>query len=58
MKKELPDEKTMLEALEAAKLMEKAAREMAEMAYSIAYNTQKRVAEFHKASQNGQQTTK
>lgn len=46
MKKKLLDEETMLEALEAARLMEIAAREMAEMAFSIAYDTQKRVAEF------------
>lgn len=46
MKKELPDEKTMLEALEEARLMEKATREMAEMAYSAAYKIQKLVAEF------------
>lgn len=51
VKKELLDEETMLEALKAARLMEIAAREiaareMAEMAFSIAYDTQKRVAEF------------
>lgn len=44
--KGLPDEKTMLEALEEARLMEKAAREMSEMATAIAHKCQKRVAEF------------
>lgn len=60
MKKELPDEKTMLEALEEARMMEKAIIEMAEMAYSAAYKIQKLVAEFRsEASQeHGQQTTR
>lgn len=59
LNKELPDEKTMLEALEAARLMELAAREMAEMAFSIAYDTQKRIAEFRaeELKKHRQQTT-
>lgn len=58
--KELPDEKTMLEALEEARLMEKAAREMCEMAFSVAHNAQKRVSEFRSlaASQKQEVTGK
>jgi len=55
--KELPDEKTMLEALEEARLMEKAAREMFEMAFSVAYNAQKRVSEFREAASQKQEIT-
>jgi hypothetical protein len=57
--KQLPDEETMLEILEELKQLEQAAREMSEMAYSIAYNTQKRVAEFQAeaSKKHGQQTT-
>ncbi|MBV9385780.1 MAG: hypothetical protein JOZ78_05060 [Chroococcidiopsidaceae cyanobacterium CP_BM_ER_R8_30] len=47
--KELPDEKTMLAALEEARLMEKAAREMCEMVFSVAHSAQKRVLEFRNA---------
>ena len=57
--KQLPDEETMLEILEELKQLEQAAREMSEMAYSIAYNTQKHVAEFQAeaSKKHGQQTT-
>lgn len=55
--KELPDEKIMLEALEEARLMEKAAREMCEMAFSVAYNAQKRVSEFREAASQKQEIT-
>lgn len=44
--KQLPDEKTMLEILEELKELERAAREMSEMATAIAHKCQKRVAEF------------